>query len=40
MKNISKNPEIIDEMKNNMENNTNDKAMEKLYEIAMEYLKN
>lgn len=40
MKNISKNPEIIDEMKNNMANNTNDKAMEKLYEIAMEYLKN
>ena len=39
MKNISKNPSIIDEMKNNMANNNNDKAMEKLYEIAMEHLK-
>lgn len=38
MKSISKNPEIIDEMKNNMANNTNDKAMEKLYDIAMEHL--
>lgn len=38
MKIIAKNPKIIDEMKNNMASNTNDKAMEKLYDIAMEHL--
>lgn len=39
MKNISDNPVIIEEMKKNMSKNHNDKAMEKLYKIALQHLK-
>ncbi len=39
MKNISDNPNIIEEMKKNMSKNHNDKAMEKLYKIALQHLK-
>lgn len=39
MKNISDNPMIIEEMKKNMSKNHNDKAMEKLYKIALQHLK-
>ena len=36
---ISKKPEIIEKMKKNMAKNKNDKAMEKLYKITLEHLK-
>lgn len=36
---ISENPSIIEDMKKNMSKNKNDKAMEKLYKIAIKYLK-
>ena len=39
MKEISDNPNIIEEMKKNMAKNKNDLAMEKLYNIAMGFLK-
>lgn len=39
MKEIAKNPKIIDKMHQNMEKNKNNEAMEKLYKIAMEHLK-
>lgn len=39
MKKISNNPNVINEMKKNMDKNNNDKAMEKLYKIALEHLK-
>ncbi|MDE5888668.1 MAG: glycosyltransferase [Bacilli bacterium] len=39
MRNISDNPMIIEEMKKNMSKNHNDKAMEKLYKIALQHLK-
>ena len=39
MKNISDNPAIIEAMKKNMSKNHNDKAMEKLYKIALQHLK-
>lgn len=39
IKKISDNPMIIEEMKKNMSKNHNDKAMEKLYKIALQHLK-
>ena len=39
MQQISNNPKIIEKMQKNMESNTNDKAMEKLYEIVIKQLK-
>ncbi len=39
MQKISENPEIIREMQRNMDNNDNDKAMEKLYELAKNIMK-
>ena len=39
MKEISKHPQLIEKMKKNMEKSKNDKAMEKLYEIAIKALK-
>ena len=39
MKKISDNPSIIDKMKKNMSKNKNHEAMEKLYKIAMQHLK-
>lgn len=39
MEAIANNPNIIEKMKKNMEKNQNDKAMEKLYKIALEHLK-
>ena len=39
MKQISDNPNIIENMKKNMAKNKNDLAMEKLYDIAMGFLK-
>ena len=39
MKEISENPNIIEEMKKNMAKNKNDLAMKKLYDIAMGFLK-
>ncbi len=39
MKQISDNPNIIENMKKNMAKNKNDLAMEKLYKIAMDFLK-
>ena len=39
MKEISKNPKIIDQMRKNMAKNTNNEAMTKLFDIAMEHLK-
>lgn len=36
---ISENPSIIEDMKKNMSKNKNDKAMEKLYKIAIKFLK-
>lgn len=36
---ISDNPSVIGKMQSNMKKNKNDKAMEKLYKIAMEHLK-
>ena len=39
MKQISENPEIIREMQRNMNHNDNDKAMEKLYELAVNIMK-
>ena len=39
MKEISDNPKIIEKLQKNMSNNNNDKAMEKLYDIAMKHLK-
>ncbi len=39
MREISNNPNIIEDMKKNMSKNKNDQAMEKLYEIALKYLK-
>lgn len=39
MKAISDNPKIIEKMQKNMANNRNDKAMEKLYDIVIEHLK-
>lgn len=40
MKEISDNPRIIEDMKKNMAKNKNNEAMEKLYKIAMQHLKN
>lgn len=39
MKEISDNPQIIEDMKKNMAKNKNNEAMEKLYKIAMQHLK-
>ncbi len=39
MKAISDNPKIIEKMQKNMANNRNDKAMEKLYDIVIDHLK-
>lgn len=38
MEMVSKNPNLIEKMKENMANNNNDKAMEKLYNIAVDIL--
>ena len=40
LKYISDNPYVIDKMKKNMEKNSNDKAMEKLYKLAIRILEN
>lgn len=39
MKEVSNNPGIIEDMKKNMAKNKNDKAMKKLYDIALKHLK-
>ena len=39
MQRISDNPKLIEDMQKNMASNTNDKAMEKLYAVAMKHLK-
>jgi UDP-N-acetylglucosamine:LPS N-acetylglucosamine transferase len=39
MKKISDNPSIIDKMRKNMNKNKNNEAMEKLYKIALQHLK-
>lgn len=39
LKEISKNPEIIEKMKKNMEKNKSDKAMEELYKVIIKHLK-
>lgn len=39
MKEVSDNPGIIEDMKKNMAKNKNDKAMKKLYDIALKHLK-
>lgn len=39
MQRISENPKVIEKMQQNMASNTNDKAMEKLYEVAIKVLK-
>ncbi len=39
MQKVAENPSIIEQMKKNMASNTNDKAMEKLYAVAIKHLK-
>lgn len=40
LKYISNNPDVIEKMKKNMQKNSNDKAMEKLYKLAIRILEN